>query len=118
MENTSKPTIAGILIIIAGALEVLGSIGVFIASTMIGVMPGMPAGQIPPFLPPLLAGVGVIVLIAAVISIVGGVYTLKRKIWGLGLAGAILPIFFGGLLGLALGIAGIVLLALSKKEFA
>jgi hypothetical protein len=51
--------------------------------------------------------------VLGVLAIVGGVYALKRKIWGLALAGSIAAIFGS----FPLGIAGLVLTVLSKKEF-
>jgi len=54
-----------------------------------------------------------IVAILAALCIVGGIYALKRKKWGLALAGsiaAILPLSI-------LGIASLVLVIISRKEF-
>jgi hypothetical protein len=48
-----------------------------------------------------------------ILAIVGGIYALQRKIWGLALAGSIAAFFPSWILG----IAAIVLTALSKNEF-
>jgi len=49
-----------------------------------------------------------------IISLLGGIYALKRNLWGLALAGSIFAFFYLP----PLGMPAIVLTALSKKEFA
>jgi hypothetical protein len=51
--------------------------------------------------------------------LIGGIYTLRRKIWGLALAGAISSILASIPLlgGIPLGKAATILVALSKDEF-
>ncbi|MFC1845831.1 hypothetical protein ACFLYM_00250 [Chloroflexota bacterium] len=117
MERTCKPMIAGICTIVAGALGVIMAIGILIGSGIIGSLMIGAVADIPRILPGILIAIAIPVMIIAIIAIVGGVYALKRKIWGLALAGAILSIFIASPLGLALGIAAIVLLILSKEEF-
>jgi hypothetical protein len=115
MEKTWKPTAAGILTIIAGFLGLLIGIalavGLGIAGTMIGVIPGIP-------------GVGFLALIAipgiilSIVAIVGGIYALRRRLWGLALAGAICSLLFTlPLLGWILAILAIIFVSLGKGEF-
>lgn len=118
MERTAKPVIAGICSIVAGALGVLSSIGFFIGSSVMGSFMMGAIRDIPRMMPGILIIIGVLLLIVSVIAIVGGIYALKRQLWGLALAGAILAIFsFYPPVGLLLGIAAIVLLILAKAEF-
>ena len=56
---------------------------------------------------------GCTVAIIGILAIVGGIYALRRKIWGLALAGSIAAFFPSWILGLT----AIVLTALSKNEF-
>ena len=49
-----------------------------------------------------------------ILAIVGGIYALQRKIWGLALAGSIAAFFTPSWV---LGVAAIVFTALSKNEF-
>jgi hypothetical protein len=118
MEQTSKPAIAGILIIISGVLGLIAGLGSFIGFGVVSGNFGVPTGYIPPFVPGLVMVTAIILTIMSIVTIVGGVYSLKRKIWGLALAGAIMSIFVAFPLGLALGIAAIVLLIMSANEFA
>jgi len=115
MEKTWKPTAAGILTIIAGFLGLLIGIalavGLGIAGTMIGVIPGIP-------------GIGFLALIAipgiilSIVAIVGGIYALRRRLWGLALAGAICALLFTlPLLGWILAILAIIFVSLGKGEF-
>jgi len=105
MNRTWKPTAAGILCIIAGVIGVItgivfaiiGGIGFgFFGMGWVSVIMGGPS------------------IILGIIAIVGGSYALKRKIWGLALAGSICA-FFGpwGLLGLL----AIIFVSLGKGEF-
>jgi hypothetical protein len=66
-KRTWKPTVAGILCIIAGVLCVIPSIVVGWIYTPISAA----------------------LVIAAIVPIVGGIFALRRRIWGLALAGSI-----------------------------
>jgi len=117
MKKTWKPTVAGILDIVAGSfglilglLVVLGfaAFAIFSRSdtTYLQQLPGAITASV-------LITLAIVSLIISILAIVGGVYALKRKNWGLALAGSIAA-FFGSS---PLGIAAIVLTALSKNEF-
>ena len=119
MERTWKPTAAGILSIIAGVIgAVIGLIVVFliwlggaflefflkIASEPYQEIPAL-AWFDPGFL--------IVILIIVVLSIVGGICALKRRIWGLALAGsicALVPLVIPGILA-------IIFVSQSKGEF-
>jgi hypothetical protein len=65
---------------------------------------------------------GVVCIILGLIAIVGGIFGIRRRVWGLALAGAICALFpshpYGRLIwSPALGILAIVFVALSKGEF-
>ena len=104
MEKTWKPTIGGILAIIAGALEVifgtLGATGISFVAGFVGL------GWLSVILAPL--------IVFGIIAIVGGIYALQRKIWGLALAGSICALIGPWFI---LGILAIIFVALGKGEF-
>lgn len=104
MEKTWKPTVAGILSIIAGAIQLIWGIAVAAVGGIGGALVGM--GW--------LSAIGAPLIILGIIAIVGGIYALKRRIWGLALAGAICALVGPQFL---LGIAAIVFVALGKNEF-
>ena len=119
MEKTWKPTVAGILEIISGSVGLVAVFGLIIAISVTGgfYIPG--TEQIPKFVPSLLTGITVPLVILSILSLVGGIYALLRKKWGLALAGSISAIFASIPLlgGLPVGITATVLTALSKNEF-
>jgi hypothetical protein len=104
MEKTWKPTVAGVLAIIAGALQVIFgmvfAIGVGVGAGMVGM------GWLSAIFVPL--------IIFGIIAIVGGIYALKRNIWGLALAGSICALIGPWFI---LGLLAIIFVALGKGEF-
>jgi hypothetical protein len=104
MERTWKPTAAGILTIIAGALHVI--LGIIIAAIGgITFLFGWAGVFATPF------------LILGIIAIVGGIYALRREIWGLALAGSICAIIPLILPWNILGILAVIFVSLGKGEF-
>jgi hypothetical protein len=111
-KKTWMPMVAGILDIICGCWELLLAFGfVFVGS----IFRFAATPEIPPSLAPLIAAIGIPFAILGILAIVGGVYALRRKVWGLALAGSISSLFSIHLF--FLGIAAIVFTALSKNEF-
>jgi len=111
MERTWKPTTAGILNIVAGVIGVLLGIGVAILAEIVALVagayiPGLPSGVV-------FELIGVPWVILGVVAIVGGVFALRRRIWGLAYAGAICAL----LLTFILGILSITFVSLGKGEF-
>ena len=104
MEKTWKPTAAGIIAIVAGAFEVILGIVIVVFGGIGGGIVGM--GW--------LGAIGAPVIILGIVAIVGGLYALRRRIWGLGLAGSICALIGPWFI---LGILAIVFISLGKKEF-
>jgi hypothetical protein len=101
--KTWKPTTAGILSIIAGAIGVIVGIVVATAGSILGAFIGI--GWLSP--------IGAPLIILGIIAIIGGVYALKRRVWGLALAGAICALVGPPILG----ILAIIFVSLGKGEF-
>jgi len=121
MKRTWKPITAGILNMISGVFFLIGGI------TIVGVgkpMATMVAGYVmysmelsgtpsTPFITTIVSVLATALIILGVMSILGGIYSIKRSVWGLVLAGSI-----STLISLApLGVPAVVFTALSKKEF-
>lgn len=109
VEAPRKPklsAIAGILDIVSGILGLVTGIGFFIFLILVPLDVDIPYGLI--FIPSLL-----LTAVAGVLAIVGGAYALKRKNWGMALVGAVAAALGMGVLG----IAALVLTALSRDEF-
>jgi len=120
MEKTWKPIVAGILDIISGAVGLIAVLGLLIAILVTSDVCAIPGtADVPMFVPSLLTGIAVPLAIFSILSLVGGIYAVQRKMWGLALAGSISAIFASIPLlgGLPVGITATILMALSKNEF-
>ncbi len=102
--KTWMPVVAGILLLVVGGISLLQALaritfgGMMLRSfwTIIGIKI---AALIKSFF--------------ALIVVVGGIFTLRRKVWWLALVGAI----FATLNTMLLGIPALILVVLSKNEF-
>ena len=136
METTWKPTTAGILEIISGVIGIgvgivvmgvgrfMGTLGGLDWSDFMGEWGGMwgpgIGGDMPSRLTEILGMsstimlvVGIVVLAFGIIALVGGIYAIKRRKWGLALAGDILTLPLGGILALL----ALIFVSLGRKEF-
>ena len=118
MKSTGKPIAAGVLNIIAGVLGIIGAIGMFIGFSFITSSWSIGGVEVefeafPSFVENIILGLAIPSLIIAILALVGGIFAVQRKQWGLALAGsiaAILSLF-------PLGIASTVLTSMSQDEF-
>jgi len=110
----------GVLSIVAGAFEVNGG-GIMLASAKLGVQfrlwdfalyPGIWLEHIIPVDSPWFIIMGGLLVVLGIIAIVGGIWALRRRSFGLSLAGAVCVLPLG-----ILGIVAIVCIALAKREF-
>ena len=102
MDNKWMSTTAGILCIVAGALSLVGLIVAYVGLAIFGsFMPMMPYWQwdAPRWLPVAIAAIGIPSLLLDVLAIIGGIFALKRRHWGVCLAGAIAAVFSSFFLG-------------------
>ncbi len=118
MKLTWKPIMAGILDIVSGAIGMVGGLYFVVLTSLFRSMheilrvDPIVIEQTEQIISKLFAIPFVLVFIG-IISIIGGVYALQRRIWGLALAGAIcscivFPIF---------GIPSIIITGLAQEEF-
>jgi len=138
MERTWKPTTAGVLTIIAGAigigrggfiLALAGLIGRLSAfTTEISDLIRQWAGVFIPGtidIPSIITRVisisstaliviGAVSLAFGIVALIGGIQAIRRRAWGLALAGSILALASSPVLG----ILSIIFVSLGKKEFA
>jgi len=117
-KKTWMPRAAGVLAIIVGAIGVTEWVAVAVLGILAWGWLGM--GDLLG-LGGIITTVVAIMIIIGIVAIVGGVFALKRRRWGLALAGSIcaffsfffIPVF----LNVPLGIAAIVLVIMGKGEF-
>ena len=103
MEKTWKPTTAGILAIVAGVFQVI--LGTVIA--VIGGIGGAFFGM------GWMSAIGAPLIVLGIVAIVGGIYAVRRKIWGLAIAGSICALIGPWMFG----IPSIIFVILGKGEF-
>jgi hypothetical protein len=119
MSNNAR--VAGILTIISGAFGVLWSVWAVFAILMFRFVFSTP---FIPFRSPfpsgfftlitiLYAAIGLFYVLVGILGIVGGIFALNKKNWGLALAGAIA----GAKTFFPCGIPAIIFVTLAKPEF-
>ena len=133
MEKTWKPTTAGIFTIIEGAIRIAFGCGMIVGSRWLITLGGMDlsswaeewAGvygpgaadvqamftQILGISATALLAIGITVLTFGIIALAGGISAIKRRRWGLALAGSILSL--PGILA----ILALIFVSIGKKEF-
>ena len=109
LPGTWKPTIAGILIIIAGITAIVAEI-IRLSSGGLGIFAGVPFVEFS-------GSLGGGLFATGVIAIVGGALTLLRKVFWLAVVGVICSMFFTIWPILIMGIISIILIATSRREF-
>jgi len=108
-EKTWKPTAAGVLCIIGGAVGLL--LCLFVTSIGLALMGDFPGAELSIDTP--IVKFWIFGGIVIIITIVGGICALRRRIWGLALAGSICA-----LVGFLIpGILAIIFVARGKREF-
>ena len=124
-QLTSKPIIAGIFLVLAGIIAILfwGSI-VLSIGTILETMNTPEIKEMYPeidevFVQQELQVCGTIGIVLSIFPILGGIFALKRKQWGISIVGGIIGLFTLGFLVISpvLSLIGIILIFISKDEF-
>jgi len=113
--QTGKPIAGGVLLLIAGILGLLNIVITFaIAGSMLAFMAVIPGAAA------IIAVCLGIIALFSIFALVGGIVALRRRMWGLALVGGILGLFSIGPLFISsiLSLVGLILIAISKEEFA
>lgn len=113
VEKTAKPVVAGIFNIITGAFSLLISFSLFLLVFVSGFDFENFLGIFPELITVVTVFIASVALILSLLVLISGVYALERRYWGLSLAGSIVAALTGGVLG----IAALVLIAISREEF-
>jgi len=118
VRKTGTPVAGGALVIIAGILALANGF-LYLAITS-SDLPGitLPQGITPQDFESIMRVCGAIEIIFGIVAILGGIFAVQRKHFGLSILGSVMGMLglgftFGGLLGLI----GLILVAISRKEF-
>lgn len=108
VRRTARPTAGGALILLAGVLELL--YGGLIAAAGAAATPTSDV---------VLITIGIVILIFGLVAIAGGASAIRRRSWGLAIAGGVLALLAVGplFLGSIFGIIGLILVGISRDEF-
>jgi len=116
-NNGSMPTAAGILLIIAGIIALITwVVAGFILGTVglgLSMVPGAEGAAT------ILIVCGVIGVILAILTLLGGISALQKKSWNFALAASIIGLFTIGFYFISsiLSLIALILIAISKQEF-
>ncbi len=110
VHKTAKPVVAGALNIFAGACCLLGVLGLLIAIFAINVTV---VEDVPVNVSVILWIIAIPLAVIGILSIIGGIFNLQRKSWAWAMVGSIVTI----IPAFTLGIASVILTALSRDEF-
>jgi hypothetical protein len=113
--RTWKPIAGGILTIVAGAIHFIGWLGIGLFLNRALSLSSFLSRDVPDFSGALIWIFTLPFVILAIIAVVGGIFALQRRIWGLALAGGICAIFSP--LTWFLGVIATIFVSISKDEF-
>ncbi len=119
-RRSGSPVAGGVLVIIAGILALVNAATflTYTAADLEGTGVGLPSGVTWDEIAGILKGCGVIEIVLGIVAIVGGVFAIQRRHFGLAIAGSLMGMFgFGLTFGALLGLIGLILIAISRKEF-
>lgn len=119
VERSWKPTAGGALILIAGILAIAnGALYLILDVEYLGEIPTLPEGFTLEDLESIMRACGVMMIIFGVLAVPGGVFALQRKHFGLAVASGVVGMLGTGFsIGILLGFVGLILVAISRKEF-
>jgi len=117
MDDTWKSTVAGVLDLVAGVMNVIGAavlacLAILVATVGAGAVHEAPQW---PFMAgfALFCGLSLLSLVFGLVAVAGGIRALTRRSWGWALAGSIAALFCC----LPLGIPALILTILAQPEF-
>jgi len=118
-KKTVLPVIGGAMLIVAGIM------GLFMGGVLLAIdlddldQYGVDVAGVGDVLDDILTVCGAIIIILSLIVILGGFFGVTRKHWGIAIVGAVLGLFIIGplMVGSVLALIGLILIAVSRKEF-
>jgi hypothetical protein len=117
VDKTWKPQIGGILAIVGGVIGLFASMGLFIAISALNFtedwMGRWGMYDIPINITSILLAIAIPFCVCGIIAVIGGIFAVQRKCWGMALAGSIAAFFPAWILGLG----AVVFIAISHDEF-
>lgn len=120
-EKSVLSLVGGILILIAGLMGLaMGGILLMAAGNVDTLTDwGVDVAGVGDMLEDILTVCGAIFIVLGLIAVLGGFFGVMRKHWGIVILGGVLGLFVLGpyMLGSLLALVGLILVAISKKDF-
>jgi hypothetical protein len=114
------PAVGGALVIAAGVLAIaMGAMYMTLdVSDIENLGVSLPAEYTAEDLAGMLTTCGAVLFVFAIVAIIGGVFGIRRKRFVLAIAGGVFGLLgIGFIVGSVLALVGLILLAVSRKEF-
>ena len=118
-KKTALPVIGGALILVAAIIGlIMGSVMIAIDAEDLDQW-GVDVAGVTDIVEDILTVCGAITIVLGLIAALGGVFGIMRKHWGLAIVGGVLGLFLVSpwLLASLLSLVGLILVAVSRKEF-
>jgi len=109
VEHTAKPIIGGILILIGALAGIIVGVSLIWLESFL-----LPLGDYGVDVSGIFAVCGIIWILLSLIGLLGGIFAMQRKHFGLAIVGGIFSLLFGFFI---FGLIGLILVAISKDEF-
>lgn len=114
---SSLPVAGGAMLLIAGVLGILMWGILFALPSMISI-PMVPGVDVAGYVSTVFYVCGGIGIILSVFAIIGGFFATQRRMWGLGILGGITGLLsVGFFIGSLLALIGLILIAVSHRDF-
>ncbi len=104
--KTWRPTTGGLLEVISGYVNILQGIFMLVGSSIIAPLASFVGVG---------TGFGILLIVLGIVSVIGGSYAIRRRSWGMALAGAITALFPS--LVMLMGTLSLIFVTLGKPEF-
>lgn len=118
-EKTALSIVGGILILVAGIIG-LGMGGILLAIDVDQLADyGLDVAGVSGIIEDILTVCGIILVVLGLIAALGGFFGVMRKHWGLAILGGVIGLFIISpyMIASLLSLIGLVLVAISKKDF-
>ena len=115
MKRDWMPVVAGVLNIVSGVCAFIGAGAVVFSTAMMNSVPDLRDEDVPlEVLTWMMGSLGVFLAVLGVVSIVGGVFGIRRRGFGWAMAGSIASLFSV----MPFGLAALILVLVGEREFA
>jgi len=121
-EKSMLPTIGGVLLIVTAVLGIAMAALWISAGSILDDLADIPGvGDLADILEDIIVAMGVVGLIFSLVVLLGGVMAMRRKGFGMAIIGGVFALIVGLFtpyaVGSVLGLVGLILIAISHKEF-